>query len=142
MAQNPPEGYHTITPQIIAEDADEILDFVKKVFDAEIHSVFESDGVINHAEAGIGTSRLMVASATDEFPVFPAMLNLYVDDVDATFARAVEQGAITLREPADQFYGDRTGGVKDRQGNQWWISTHIEDVSEDEMERRIAEMRG
>ncbi|HEU4895166.1 MAG TPA: VOC family protein, partial [Acidimicrobiia bacterium] len=68
--------------------------------------------------------------------------NVYVDDVDATFAKALERGATPLREPADQFYGDTTGGVLDDQGNQWWISTHIEDVSEEELRRRMEEMRG
>ena len=84
----------------------------------------------------------MIATASEEFPAFPLMLNVYVDDVDAAFAAAVEHGAAPLREPADQFYGDRTGGVVDSQGNQWWMSTHIEDVSEDEIRRRMEEMGG
>jgi uncharacterized glyoxalase superfamily protein PhnB len=66
----------------------------------------------------------------------PAVLHLYVTDVDATYRRAIEAGATSLREPADQFYGDRSGGVRDLCGNQWWISTHIEDVSPEEMRRR------
>jgi PhnB protein len=70
------------------------------------------------------------------------MLNVYVDDVDAAFAKAIEHGATPLREPIDQFYGDRTGGVLDSQGNQWWISTHIEDVSEEEIRRRMEERGG
>ena len=142
MPQNPPEGYHSVTPQIVAEDARTVLDFVEKVFDADIAISFESNGVIRHAEAVISGSRLMVASANEEFPPFPAMLNVYVDDVDATFARAVEHGATPLREPEDQFYGDRTAGVLDADGNQWWIATHVEDVSEEEMERRMAAMSG
>ncbi|HET8739666.1 MAG TPA: VOC family protein [Acidimicrobiia bacterium] len=142
MPQNPPEGYHSVTPQIVAEDARTVLDFVEKVFDADIAISFESNGVIRHSEAVIGGSRLMVASANEEFPPFPAMLNVYVDDVDATFARAVEHGATPLREPEDQFYGDRTAGVLDADGNQWWIATHVEDVSEEEMERRMAAMSG
>jgi uncharacterized glyoxalase superfamily protein PhnB len=84
----------------------------------------------------------MIASASEEFGAFPLMVNLYVDDVDATFAKAIEHGATSLRDPADQFYGDRTGGVIDPQGNHWWISTHIEDVSEEEMRRRAAESVG
>jgi PhnB protein len=140
MPQNPPEGYHTITPQLIVEDARETLDFIAEVFDGEILDVYESNGSINHAEAMIGDSRVMVASASSEFPSFPAMLVVYVDDVDAIYQRALEEGAVSLREPEDQFYGDRTGGVKDPQGNQWWISTHIEDVSAEEMSRRIGEM--
>lgn len=83
----------------------------------------------------------MIANASEAFPAFPLMANVYVDDADAVFAGAIELGATSLREPEDQFYGDRTGGVIDSQGNQWWISTHIEDVSEEEMQRRIAELR-
>jgi uncharacterized glyoxalase superfamily protein PhnB len=141
MPANPPSGYHTITPQTVVADARETIDFVEKVLDAEIESIFETEGVIQHAEATIGDSRMMLASANDEFPVFPFMVNVYVDDVDATFARAVEHGATPVRKPEDQFYGDRTAGVTDGQGNQWWFATHIEDVSDEEMERRIAEMR-
>jgi uncharacterized glyoxalase superfamily protein PhnB len=141
MPANPPPGYHTITPQTVVADAQETIDFVEKVFEAEIHSIFETEGAIRHAEATIGDSRLMMATASDEFPVFPFMLNIYVDDVDEVFKRAVEHGAVPIREPEDQFYGDRTAGVTDGQGNQWWLATHIEDVSEEEMERRIAELR-
>lgn len=139
MPKNPPEGYHTVTPQVIVEDARATLDFVDKVFDAEVLDVWETDGVVNHSEVKIGDSRVMVASARNELPSFPGMLVVYVDDVDATYRRALDQGAVSLREPEDQFYGDRTGGVPDDQGNQWWISTHIEEVSAEEMTRRMAE---
>ena len=142
MPQNPPEGYHTLTPQIVVEDARETIEFVKNIFDADLREIYEDDGRIVHSEVVIGDSRLMIASASEEFGVFPLMVNLYVDDVDATFAKAIEHGATSLRDPADQFYGDRTGGVIDPQGNQWWISTHIEDVSEEEMRRRAAESVG
>lgn len=140
MPENPPEGYHTVTLQLIVEDARKTLDFIADVFDGELLDIYESDGSINHAEAKIGDSRVMVASASSEFPSCPAMLVIYVDDVDVTYRRALEEGAVSLREPEDQFYGDRTGGVRDDQGNQWWISTHIEDVSAEEMSRRIGEM--
>lgn len=142
MPKNPPEGFHTITPQTIVDDARETIDFLVDVFDANVEELYENDGFIQHSELTIGDSRLMVASASDEFPAFPFMLNVYVDDVDVIFAKAVEQGATPLREPEDQFYGDRTGGVRDGQGNQWWISTHIEDVSDEEIRRRMAELGG
>jgi uncharacterized glyoxalase superfamily protein PhnB len=90
----------------------------------------------------IGNSRIMLASSSEEFGVFPIMTNVYVDDVDATYAKALKHGANSLREPADQFYGDRTAGVLDRQGNQWWMATHIEDVTDEEIRRRMAETRG
>jgi PhnB protein len=142
MAQNPPEGYHTITPQTIVEDAHATLDFIKEVLDASIEEVYEDDGVVQHAQARIGDSHIMIATASEEFPAFPFMLNVYVDDVDAAFAKAVEHGATPLREPANQFYGDRTGGVVDSQGNQWWLSTHIEDVSEEEIRRHMEDTGG
>lgn len=142
MPRSRPEGYHSLTPQIIAADARETIDFVQKVFDAATDELYEENGRVAHAEVVIGDSKLMIASASDEFPVFPLMTNVYVEDVDATYARAISQGATSLRPPEDQFYGDRTGGVLDSQGNQWWISTHIEDVSDDELRRRMAEMNG
>lgn len=140
MPQNPPEGYQTITPQIMAADARETFDFLVNVLDAEPLQVYENGGKIMHSELMIGDSRIMLASSNEEFGVFPIMTSVYVDDVDATYAKALEHGATSLREPEDQFYGDRTGGVLDGQGNQWWISTHIEDVSEEEVRRRMAEM--
>ena len=132
----------TLTTQIIAEDARALLDFVQTVFDAEITHVYEDGDRIVHSELTIGNSKLFIASSTDEFGEFPAMLNVYVEDVDKVHALALEQGAINLRDPADQFYGDRTGGVRDTEGNQWWISTHVEDVPEDELQRRMAEYAG
>jgi PhnB protein len=142
MVQNPPEGYHTITPQTIVEDARATLDFISDVLGASIEEVYENEGVVQHSQARIGDSLIMVATASEDFPVFPFMLNVYVDDVDAAFAKAIEHGATPLREPIDQFYGDRTGGVLDSQGNQWWISTHIEDVSEEEIRHRMEERGG
>lgn len=142
MPKNPPEGYHTLTPQIMAHDARETLEFLKSVFGADVLELFEDEDRILHSELRIGDSRIMLAQSNDEFGDFPLMTNVYVEDVDATFARAIDLGASPLREPEDQFYGDRTGGVVDGQGNQWWISTHIEDVSDDEIRRRMAEMAG
>ncbi len=142
MLKNPPDGYHTLTPQTIVEDAPATIDFLVDVFGAEVKEVYESDGFVHHSELRIGDSIVMVASASEEFPAFPFIMNVYVDEVDTIFTKAVEHGATPLREPADQFYGDRTGGVLDSQGNQWWISTHIEDVSDDEIRRRMAETSG
>lgn len=142
MSSNPPQGYHTLTSQAVVEDARAMLDFVVDVFGGEVLDIYEEEGLIRHSEVKVGDSRLMVASANEEFGVFPVMMNIYVEDVDATYARAIAHGATSLRPPEDQFYGDRTGGVLDSQGNQWWISTHIEDVAPDEIQSRIEEMRG
>ena len=94
------------------------------------------DGTVVHAELRIGDSPIMLGEAQGEWKALPAMLYLYVKDVDATFARAVSAGATTVKEVADQFYGDRNGTVKDSWGNVWSIGTHIEDVPPDEMKRR------
>ena len=142
MPANPPDGYHTVTPQIVVNDARATIDFMEKVLDAEVKELYEDEGRVMHSEMTVGDSLVFVAEANEDFASFPAMLNVYVEDVDATFARALEAGATAIREPDDQFYGDRTGGVLDGQGNQWWVSTHIEDVSEDEMRRRMAELSG
>lgn len=142
MPKNPPEGYNTVTVQAVVDDAHSLLGFVEEVFDAELLDAFEVDGRIRHAEAVIGDSRIMVSSTSDEFGPFPFMVSVYVDDVDAVYQRALEAGATSLREPQDQFYGDRSSGVMDIHGNQWWISSHIEDVDPEEMQRRIAEMTG
>ena len=144
MAVKPvPDGYHTVTPYLVCTDAAKVVDFAKAAFGAE--EMFRIDapgGKIGHAELKIGDSMLMVADASDGHPPMPAMLNLYVPDVDAVFARAVKAGATVVRDVANQFYGDRSGGVKDAAGNQWWISTHVEDVSPEEMEKRAKSQKG
>jgi uncharacterized glyoxalase superfamily protein PhnB len=94
------------------------------------------DGKVMHASLKIGDSMLMLGGAGDQWPAMPATVYVYVPDVDAAYKRALQAGAKSLREPQDQFYGDRTGGVADDQGNQWWIGTQIEVVSEEELQRR------
>ena len=79
----------------------------------------------------------MLSDANSEFPALPAMINVYTEDVDAAYKRALKAGATSLREPSNQFYGDRSAGVKDVHGNQWWIATHVEDVPQEELERRM-----
>jgi uncharacterized glyoxalase superfamily protein PhnB len=140
MPKNPPDGYQTVTPQTIVSNARSTLDFVQRVFGGEIVELMEDGDRVIHSEVMIGDSKVMIASANEEFSVFPFLVTVYVDDVDAIYAKAIEQGAASLRKPEHQFYGDRTGGVLDDQGNQWWISTHIEDVSAEEMQRRMAAM--
>lgn len=132
-----PEGYHTVMPHLISDDASRLIEFLKRVFDAEeINRLAGPDGRVLHAELKIGDSIVMIGEASEEWRAMPASIVVYVDDVDATYKRAIEAGAIALREPADQFYGDRSGGVKDLAGNYWWIATHIEDVSPDELKLR------
>jgi uncharacterized glyoxalase superfamily protein PhnB len=142
MPVNPiPDGFHTVTPYLVVEGAAQFIDFLKQAFEAsvEIHMALP-DGSIMHAEARIGDSVIMVGQAMgDEHPPRPGTIYLYVDDADATYQRALRAGATSTEEPADQFWGDRMGGVKDPSGTQWWIATHREDLSPEELGRRAEE---
>jgi PhnB protein len=140
-----PDGYHSVTPYLIAKDAGEAIDYYKKVFGAqELFRLSGPDGKVGHAELKIGDSVVMLA---DENPGMgslspqtiggsPVMLVLYVDNVDEVIPRAVAAGAKIVRPVADQFYGDRTGGIVDPYGHHWHLATHKEDVPPDEMKRR------
>jgi uncharacterized glyoxalase superfamily protein PhnB len=136
-----PEGYHSVTPYLIAQGSSKILDFVKETFDAqEIMRMPGPNGTIAHAEFKIGDSFLMISDGGEMFPPMPCSLYVYVEDVDATYNRALKAGATSVKEPANQFYGDRSASVKDFAGNIWGIGTHIEDVSPEEIERRVKAM--
>lgn len=142
MAVKPvPDGYHTVTPYLIVPDVAALIGFLKEAFDAQERSqAKDAEGRIMHAEVNIGDSVIMMGESNEEFPPMPAMLHLYVEGVDAVYEQALAAGATSLREPTNEFYGDRSGGVQDAFGNQWWLATHVEDVSEEEMMRRMAEM--
>ena len=132
-----PEGYRTVTPYLVARNLTKLIEFLKQAFGAtEKFRSTGPDGAIRHAEVQIGDSMVMMAEARAEFPPMPCAIYLYVNDTDATYKRALQAGATSVMEPADQFYGDRNAGVKDFAGNQWWIGTHIEDVSPDEVAKR------
>lgn len=134
-----PEGYHTVTPYLIVDGAARLLDFVRDAFGAEERfRMAGDDGRVTHAEVRIGDSIIMVSDANDRHPALPAMLHLYVEDCDEMYRRALAAGAESVQEVTTQFYGDRSGGVRDSTGVTWWISTHVEDVSEDEVARRAA----
>ena len=133
-----PEGYHTVTPYLVVQGVGRLIDFMKAAFDAqEIFRMPMPDGSIGHAEMRIGNSMIMLGEARDQFKAMPTTLNLYLEDVDAAYARALAAGATAVSEPKNQFYGDRSGGVRDMCGNNWYVATHIEDVSEEEMKRRM-----
>jgi PhnB protein len=123
------EGFHTVTPYLMVQEAAKLIDFVKEAFAAtELFRGTGSAGGI-HAEVRIGDSMVMIGGAgTWNGEPMPAAIYLYMDDVDAVYKRALQAGAASLSEPADQPYGDRIAGVKDPFGNVWYIATHIEDV--------------
>jgi PhnB protein len=141
-----PEGYHTVTPYLIVKGAAHALDFYRKAFGAvELFRMPGPDGKIGHAEIKIGDSPIMLA---DEHPEHgfvgpqalggtPVSICLYVKDVDALARQAEAAGATVLRPVKDQFYGDRSGTFADPFGHVWTISTHVEDVSPDEMRKRM-----
>lgn len=138
MVKPIPEGYHTVTPYITVDDARKLIDFITAAFGARVPELMtDDDGNLRHAEAQIGDSRVMIGQARGEWKARPATLYLYLPDVDDTYKRALAAGATSLMEPADQFYGDRNGGVEDAFGNWWWLATHVEDVSPEEMQRRM-----
>lgn len=132
-----PDGYHAITPYLVVERAAKLIDFLAEVFDAEEIERFAAPGDrIGHAELRIGDSVVMLGDARGGHAPMQAMLYVYVDDVDARYQRALAAGATAVQPPTDQFYGDRSGGVKDAFGNMWWIATRIEDVTPVELKRR------
>ena len=136
-----PDGYNAVSPYVIVEGAARVIDFAKAVLGArEIMRFAAPDGRIGHAELRIGDSLIMLADASAEHPAMPCMLHVYVEDVDAAFQRALAAGATSLRPVANQFYGDRTGAVRDMCGNLWHMATHVEDVLPDEMRRRAEEV--
>jgi uncharacterized glyoxalase superfamily protein PhnB len=132
-----PAGFHSITPFIVVKEAEQLLDFMKHAFGAEMTSMMKDPvGKVMHATARIGNSIIMVCDANEKFEARPCMLYLYVEDVDSVYKKAVHFGGESLREPTDEFYGDRSAGIKDAWNNQWWIATHIEDVDAAEINRR------
>ena len=140
-----PEGYHNVTPYLIVDDAAEAIRFYEKALGAtEIFRLPMGDR-IGHAEIRIGDSIVMLS---DEWPDMGKLgpkarggatssMMLYVEDVDAAYARATAAGATAERPPEDQFWGDRMGSLIDPFGHSWSLATHVEDVSEDEMQRRM-----
>jgi len=145
MVKPVPEGYHTVTPYLIVNAGAKALDFYARAFGAIERLRIDAGGKIGHAEITIGDSCIMLADEHPEIGALgpttvggsPVSLHLYVEDVDAAVARAVAAGATLVRPVADQFYGDRSGTLKDPFGHQWTLSTHVEDVSEAEAQRRM-----
>ena len=138
MAVKPiPDGFHSVTPYLTVPGVAKLLDFLKQAFEAqELHRLTRPDGTIMHAELRIGDSPVMMGEPMGGSPPMFGSLYLYVHDVDAVYQRALQAGATSVSEPADQFYGDRSAGIKDPVGNQWWIATHKEDVPPEEVARR------
>ena len=132
-----PPDYHTITPYLMARGATQLLEFLRQAFDAETRgATLGTNGSICNAEVRVGNSMLMVSEVRDDSTPPPSMFYLYVPDTDAVYRQALDAGGVSLQEPADMFYGDRNAGVQDPCGNQWWIATHVEDLTPEEIQQR------
>jgi PhnB protein len=141
-----PDGYHTLTPQLMLDNAPQTIDWYKRALGVEEVSRFVGpDGKVMHAELKIGNSRFMVGEVMQgqkgpkALGSSPASLWLYVDNCDALFNKAVSAGGKVHMPVTDQFWGDRAGAFTDPAGYVWWIATHTEDMSEEEMHRRADE---
>ncbi|MGI8990777.1 MAG: VOC family protein [Bryobacteraceae bacterium] len=139
-----PDGYHSIQPYLMMVGVAEAIEFYKKAFDAtERLCMKQKDGRVAHAEIEIGDSCIMMADENASMEAFapahyggsPVSLLIYTKDCDAMYRQAIAAGAKSVREPADQPYGDRMSGVSDPFGYKWWIATHIKDLSKEELEK-------
>ena len=135
-----PEGYSSVSPWVISRDTDALIRFATAAFGAEeISRLADENGVIGHAEFRIGDSVVLAFDAKPHWPDTPAFLRLYVENADATFARALEAGGTAVTDVTHLFWGDRVGRVRDPLGNLWWIQARVEVVDEDEMGRRMGD---
>lgn len=144
--QSKPPGYHSVTPYLIARDAHAAIAFYKEAFGAtETCKLLMPDGSVCHAEIQIGDSKIMIGEENPQWgsksPLAlhgtPAGFMIYVPDADAAFTQALKAGAKAEKPVEDQFWGDRTGSVIDPFGHKWTLGTHVEDVSEGDMQARL-----
>ena len=125
-----PKGLNNVNVYMHPLRAEPVIGFLKRAFGAQEMAKYASpDGVVHHAEIRVGDSVVEMGEAHGKYPPMPTMFYLYVPDVDAAYRRALVAGATSSQQPADQSYGDRTAAVKDTFGNQWYIATHIKDVT-------------
>lgn len=143
-----PEGYHSVTPYLVMDGAAEAIEYYKKAFGATELFRMEHQGKIGHAEIKIGDSPIMLSDEHLEMGFkgpkslggTPVSIMIYVDDVDTVYQRAIESGGVELKALQDQFYGDRSGTLTDPFGHVWSVATHKEDVTPEEIEKRLAAM--
>jgi len=138
-----PDGYHTVTAYIFVPGIARLLMYLQEAFGAQvIERMDEPDGSVGFAQVQLGDSRIMLSEARGDWKPMPCGIHLYVEDADATYRQAIEAGGRSLMEPSDQPHGDRMAGVRDVCGNYWWIATRVEDVSPEEVTRRMREAAG
>lgn len=133
-----PEGYTTVCPYLMVESIEKELSFLEAVFGAVATERLKNEqGIIQHAEARLGEVIIMMGRARAEWPATQGWNYVFVDNTDTTYSRALENGASSVLEPGDRFYGYREGGIRDPQGNTWWIAQVLEKLSEEEMQKRM-----
>jgi uncharacterized glyoxalase superfamily protein PhnB len=120
-----PAGYHTVSPYLVVSDGNQLMSFLKQVFDGEETTRMENEGRLAHGEIRIGDSIVMMGENTDASRVTHTMLYVYIADPDATYRRGLDAGGESLEEPADQVYGDRRAGFRDPFGNEWFVAKPI-----------------
>lgn len=141
--QPAPEGRSTVCPYLMVEHVESQLEFLIRVFDARvIEELKDPDGSLMHGEALLGDTVVMVGKAREDYPARESMNYVFVHDVDLVYSQALKAGGSSLQVPADQFYGMREAGISDPSGNQWWIGTVFEILSQEEIEKRKKEMEG
>ena len=132
-----PKNAPRLSPYLIVADLHVLKQFLKAVFSADCQlEIKDENGNLNHLEFRLDDSVIMSGQSSPEFPPLSAMLHTYVPDCDAVYQKALEAGAESVMPPSDQFYGDRSAGVKGPDGNYWWFATHIEDLDQNELEKR------
>lgn len=137
-----PEGYSTVSPYLMVESVEKEIDFLQNVFNAEItEEIKQSDESIMHGEVRIGNVVIMLGKAMKDNPPIKSMIYVFVESVDETYKRALELNATSIREPENQFYGFREAGIKDEQGNVWWIAQQIEKLSSEDFQQRMNELQ-
>ena len=147
MTKPIPDGFRSVTPNLVVDGGLDALDFYARAFGAEFGRKLTAGDKLMYAEMRIGDSLVMVCDAMPEYGLqapdsdagVPVSLMIYTEDADALHARAVEAGATSINEVSDQFHGDRAGSVRDPFGHRWAIATHTEDMSGEEMQRRMDE---
>ncbi|MFE3589143.1 VOC family protein [Streptomyces niveus] len=133
-----PEGYTTVAPWVVTDDTGAFLDFVSQAFGGEeLGRVATEDGLIGHGEIRVGDTVVLAFDRHADWPAVPSLLRVFVPDADEAFSRAVAAGAQVVTPLADDAFGQRGGRVKDPFGTIWWVVARVEDVSEDEMWKRL-----
>jgi len=139
MAKPIPDGYGTITPYLVVNDALGLFAFLQRAMEAvEVRRTSLPDSSVFNIEMKIGTSMVMLVQGRPDHKVRTTAFYVYVPDVDLAYAQALSAGGVSIMEPADQFYGDRGAGFRDTAGNDWWLASRFEDLSSAELAERVA----